>query len=106
MFLFPSSLAAAAALLKHLEHAEGIFYAPKSLKVEFQASMDSALLDGGTAKHVNLFPTPTPGTTRARPTSLFGLLNHCSTPGGVRYLRAGLFQPPVNQHVIEARHEA
>ena len=38
--------------------------------------------------------------------SLFGLLNHCATPGGVRHLRASLYQPPVRQDIIQRRLDA
>ncbi len=48
------SLAAACALLKYLEQVQNVFYAPKSLRVEFQASADTTLIDTDTAKHVEL----------------------------------------------------
>ena len=33
------ALAAACALVKYVEHANNVFYAPRSLKVEFQVSL-------------------------------------------------------------------
>lgn len=97
------SLAAAAALLKYVEHIQNVIYAPGSLKVEFQSSKDTTLIDVETVKNVELL---VPLSNPKSPNSLFGLLNHCTTPGGVRLLRANLFQPPLREDVIEARLDA
>ncbi len=100
------ALAAACALLKYVEHVNNVVYAPRSLKVEFQASADSVAIDAETVKNVELLHpllnirSATGGKSN---NSLFGLLNHCYTPGGVRHLRASLYQPPVKQGVIEEK---
>ena len=96
-------LAAAFALLKYVEYIQNIIYAPKTLKVEFQASEESTLIDVETARHVELL------VCSANPKSkncLFGVINRCVTTGGIRYLRSSLFQPPTSSHVIEGRLQA
>ncbi len=108
------SLAAANALIKYTEHIQNVYFAPRSLRVEFQASADSVLVDADTARNVELL-TPSLASNRRRgstgaaggaKSSLMGVLNHCHTPGGVRHLRAGLFQPPTRRDVIELRLDA
>lgn len=96
------ALAAAFALLKYMEYILNIVYAPRSVKVEFQASADSTMIDVETAKHVELLQTVNPRSNN----SLFGFLNLCTTPGGTRYLRSCLFQPTTKQESIEARLDA
>ena len=99
------SLASACALLKYVEHIQNIVYAPKSLKVEFQASAHTTMIDADTTKHIELL-APTMKGKSGGGHSLFGLVNHCSTPGGVRHLRANLFQPPTQVEVMEGRLDA
>ena len=64
----------------------------KSLKVEFQASTDAMIIDVDTAKHVELLSS---SMSKKKESSLYGVLNKCSTPGGSKLLRATLFQPPI-----------
>ena len=63
----------------------------------------ATVIDPATAEHIELMCSL---GQRESKLSLFGVLNHCSTPGGVRLLRCGLFQPPVDQALIVARQEA
>ncbi|XP_059093663.1 mutS protein homolog 4-like isoform X2 [Tigriopus californicus] len=97
------SLAAASALIKFVEHSQNTVYAPKSLKVEFQASSNTTMIDAETIKHVELL---TPMINSKSNLTLFGILHRCSTPGGIRHLRANLFQPPALVDVINARLDA
>ena len=55
------SLAAAHALLKYMENFQNVYFAPKSLKVEYQAPEDSTLIDADTVKHMELLHTSMPG---------------------------------------------
>ena len=83
-----------------------------------QASTDSAMVDAETVRNVELLgPLLSAGGGGAAASrggwggkrlnsSLFGLLNHCATPGGVRHLRASLYQPPVRQDIIQRRLDA
>ncbi len=102
-------------MLKYVEHVHNIYYSPKTLKVEFQASADSVLIDVDTARHVELLASSLGGTGGGRNTfrsnsspagSLLDIVNNCHTPGGIRQLRAGLFQPPTRLSVIEERLDA
>ena len=61
------------------------------------------MIDPATAEHIELISSLGPERNKL---SLFGILNHCSTKGGVKLLRSGLFQPPVNRQLIEERQEA
>lgn len=88
-----------------MEHTQNIVYAPKSLKVEFQVSAHTTMIDVDTTKHIELL-APSMKSRSGGGHSLFGLLNHCCTPGGVRHLRANLFQPPVQTEIIEGRLNA
>ena len=60
--------------------------------MEFQASTDAMIIDVDTAKHVELLSS---SMSMRKKTSLYGVLNKCSTPGGSKLLRATLFQPPI-----------
>ena len=76
-----------------------------------QASTDSAMVDAETVRNVELLgPLVSVGAAtgggKRTSNSLFGLLNHCATPGGVRHLRASLFQPPVRKDIMERRLDA
>ena len=60
--------------------------------MEFQASTDAMIIDVDTAKHVELLSS---SMSKKKESSLYGVLNKCSTPGGSKLLRATLFQPPI-----------
>ncbi len=92
-------------MLKYTEHVQNAYYAPHSLRVEFQASAASVLIDADTVKHVELLSSFM-GRSNSKRDSLMGVLNRCRTPSGVRQLRAGLFQPPTQEGIIERRRDA
>ena len=79
-----------------------------------QASTDSAMVDAETVRNVELLgPLVSVGAAsggggggKRTSNSLLGLLNHCATPGGVRHLRASLYQPPVLKDTMEHRLDA
>ena len=48
----------------------------------------ATVIDPATAEHIELMCSL--GQRKSK-LSLFGVLNHCSTPGGVRLLKCGLF---------------
>jgi DNA mismatch repair protein MSH4 len=100
------ALAAASALVKYVEYSNNVFFAPSSVRVEFQASEDSAMIDTETIRNVELLSPLMSGSGARANNSMFGLLNHCATPGGVRQLRASLYQPPVKVNVMEYRLDA
>ena len=77
-------------------------FARKSLRVEYQVAEQSTIIDPATAEHIELMSSL--GQSKSK-LSLFGVLNHCSTQGGVRLLRSNLFQPPIDKKVITDRLE-
>ena len=93
-------LAAASSLLKYLEYSENVIFMPKSLKVEYQVSGNSTIIDPETAEHIELINCL---VKRKNHLSLFNLMNKCSTAGGTRLLRANLFQPSIDKILITKR---
>ena len=75
-------------------------FARKSLRVDYQVAEKSTIIDPATAEHIELMTSL--GQSKSK-LSLFGVLNHCNTQGGVRLLRSNLFQPPIDQKVIMDR---
>ena len=65
--------------------------------MEFQASTDAMIIDVDTAKHVELLSS---SMSKKKESSLYGVLNKCSTPGGSKLLRATLFQPPIKVNLM------
>lgn len=59
-------------------------------------------LDASALKALNLMPGPKDG---AKTMSLYGLLNHCKTPGGNRLLSQWLKQPLMEKGEIETRQQ-
>ena len=74
-----------------------------SLKIEYQGADQVTVIDPATAEHIELMSSLGPERNKL---SLFGIMNHCKTKGGVKLLRSNLFQPPVDQQLVEARQEA
>ena len=97
------ALAAAFALLRYMEFIHNTVYAPKTLKVEFHAPENSTMIDMETAKHVELLFS---AINMKSKNTLFGIINTCSTVGGVRLLRSSLFQPPTKLAIIRCRQDA
>jgi len=88
-----------------------VYYTPRTLRVLYQASADSVLVDADTARHVELLAPSIVGISgggnrRGPARSLLAVVNRCQTPGGIRQLRANLFQPLTAKEAIEARLDA
>ena len=96
-------LAAANALLKYIECHLNHGFNRASLKIEYQAADQVTVIDPATAEHIELMSSLGPEKNKL---SLFGIMNHCRTKGGVKLLRSNVFQPPVDQQLIERRQEA
>nr|CAD7401458.1 unnamed protein product [Timema cristinae] len=94
------ALSAAAALLKYSEFIENKIFAPKSLKVEYQGSHNTTIIDVATASRLELVRSLQGSGSQ---NSLLGILNHCSTAGGTRLLRANILQPPCLPEIIRNR---
>eukprot|EP00075_Anas_platyrhynchos_P028911 XP_027318164.1 mutS protein homolog 4 isoform X2 [Anas platyrhynchos] len=93
-------LAAAAALLKYVEFIQNSVYAPKSLKVHFQGSEKTAMIDSSSAQNLELV---TNNRDSRNGHTLFGVLNYTKTPGGSRRLRSNILEPLVDAETINTR---
>ncbi|KAM6122485.1 LOW QUALITY PROTEIN: mutS protein homolog 4-like, partial [Pterocles gutturalis] len=92
-------LAAAAALLKYVEFIQNSVYAPKSLKVRFQGSEKTAMIDSSSAQNLELVIN----NRDSRNSHTFGVLNYTKTPGGSRRLRSNILEPLVDAETINTR---
>ncbi|XP_064310865.1 mutS protein homolog 4 isoform X2 [Phalacrocorax carbo] len=93
-------LAAAAALLKYVEFIQNSVYAPKSLKVRFQGSEKTAMIDSSSAQNLELVIN---NRDSRNGHTLFGVLNYTKTPGGSRRLRSNILEPLVDVETINTR---
>ncbi|XP_071555070.1 mutS protein homolog 4 [Temnothorax nylanderi] len=93
------ALAAAAALLKYVEYVQHMVYAPKSVRIEFQGSPNTTMIDIESARSLELVVSQ----SKQSIVSLLGTMNRCLTPMGRRLLRASILQPPCNEHLIADR---
>ncbi|OXB54524.1 hypothetical protein ASZ78_005921 [Callipepla squamata] len=93
-------LAAAAALIKYVEFIQNSIYAPKSLKVHFQGSEKTAMIDSSSAQNLELV---TNNRDSRSGHTLFGVLNYTKTPGGSRRLRSNILEPLVDAETIKTR---
>uniref|UniRef100_A0AAV2JJK8 DNA mismatch repair proteins mutS family domain-containing protein n=1 Tax=Knipowitschia caucasica TaxID=637954 RepID=A0AAV2JJK8_KNICA len=93
-------LAAAAALLKYLEFIQNSVYAPKSLKVNFKGSEQTAMIDTASATNLELVVN---NRDHRSDHTLFGVLNHTKTSGGARRLRSNILEPLVDVDTINIR---
>ncbi|XP_030643259.1 mutS protein homolog 4 [Chanos chanos] len=93
-------LAAAAALLKYLEFLQKSIYAPKSLRVTFRGSEQTAMIDSASAINLELVIN---NRDHRSEHSLLGVLNYTKTPGGERRLRANILEPLADTDTINIR---
>ncbi|XP_053927089.1 mutS protein homolog 4 isoform X5 [Cuculus canorus] len=93
-------LAAAAALLKYVEFIQNSVYAPKSLKVRFQGSEKTAMIDSSSAQNLELVIN---NRDSRNSHTLYGVLNYTKTPGGSRRLRSNILEPLVDAESINMR---
>nr|XP_020758667.1 mutS protein homolog 4 isoform X2 [Odocoileus virginianus texanus] len=93
-------LAAVAALLKYVEFIQNSVYAPKSLKICFQGSEQTAMIDSSSAQNLELLINNQDSRNNH---TLFGVLNYTKTPGGSRRLRSNILEPLVDVETINMR---
>ncbi|KAM3871478.1 mutS protein homolog 4 [Diretmus argenteus] len=96
-------LAAAAALLKYLEFIQNSIYAPKSLKVIFKGSEQTAMIDSASAANLELVVN---NRDHRSEHTLLGVLNYTKTPGGGRRLRSNILEPLLDVDTINIRLDA
>ncbi|KAG5327604.1 MSH4 protein, partial [Pseudoatta argentina] len=93
------ALAAAAALLKYVEYIQHMVYAPKSMRIEFQGSPNTTMIDIESARSLELVVSQ----SKQSIVSLLGTMNRCLTPMGRRLLRASILQPSCDECLIAYR---
>ncbi|KAG5265943.1 hypothetical protein AALO_G00248090 [Alosa alosa] len=93
-------LAASAALLKYFEFVQNSIYAPRSLKVSFQGSDQTAMIDSASASNLELVVNNRDHRSNH---CLLGVLNYTKTPGGERRLRSNILEPLVDVDTINIR---
>ncbi|CAG9812751.1 unnamed protein product [Phaedon cochleariae] len=96
------ALAAASALITYIQDHVFIYYAPGTIKVDYQESEGYAVIDVSTADYLELVSSTRPAQGN-KYASLFGVLNHCQTKIGARMLRSIILQPPFKAEYIENR---
>uniref|UniRef100_F1KXL2 MutS protein him-14 n=1 Tax=Ascaris suum TaxID=6253 RepID=F1KXL2_ASCSU len=98
-------MAAAAALIKYVEHVQNVLFAQSSLKITYEALSKVCFIDVNTMHNLEIVDRP--GYARSSSNrSLYSLLENCLTGGGVRMLRSNLLQPSADVSVINARCDA
>ncbi|KAI4879092.1 hypothetical protein NFI96_014431 [Prochilodus magdalenae] len=92
--------ASAAALLKYIEFIQNSVYAPKSLKVSFTGSEQTAMIDSVSARNLELVIN---NRDQRSNHTLLGVLNYTKTPGGERRLRCNILEPLLDVDTINTR---
>ncbi|ORX92867.1 hypothetical protein K493DRAFT_224545, partial [Basidiobolus meristosporus CBS 931.73] len=83
-------LAATAALLKYIENSRDIFFTPQSIRFKYETCESLIYSDALTARNLELV---TNILNSKNNNSLYGTLNHTSTPMGARMLKINVLQP-------------
>ncbi|XP_054269592.1 mutS protein homolog 4-like isoform X2 [Macrosteles quadrilineatus] len=94
------ALSATSALLKYIEFQKNKIFMPKSLRIEYHSPENVMSIDMKTAQKLELVLSL---NGRGSKGSLLGVLDHCSTWGGKRSLRANILQPPTTLELINSR---
>jgi DNA mismatch repair protein MSH4 len=77
--------------MKYIEHNHSLLFAPHSLRIRFKPSEDTMMIDISAIQALEIMQNQENSKSKE---SLFGLLNHTSTPMGSRLLRSSILQPP------------
>lgn len=94
---------AAAAAIQYTENKYHIEYTAKSVRIKFQASEDSMILNSTTIKNLELVHN---AIDPKKGMSLFKLMNFTQTAMGARMLRSSLLQPLTNEETLVKRHDS
>lgn len=90
--------------MKYIEQGFAITFAPHSLRIHYQPSEDTMMVDISAFRSLEIMQNSRNPKSRD---CLFGLLNHTSTPMGTRMLRSNILQPPTRHDAfIVPRYEA
>ncbi|TVY75933.1 MutS protein-like protein [Lachnellula suecica] len=92
-----------AATLKYIELKMSLTFAFRSLRIKYQPSEGSMMIDLSTIQSLELIQNIHNPKSKE---CLFGLMNETLTPMGSRLLRSNLLQPSTNPQVLILRYEA
>ncbi|KAJ6445131.1 DNA mismatch repair protein Msh4 [Purpureocillium lavendulum] len=93
-----------AAAMKYTEHHFMISFAPHSLRIRYQPSEDTMMIDMAAIQSLEIMQNSQSPKSKE---SLYGLLNHTCTPMGARMLRRNILQPPTGHETFLApRYDA
>ncbi|KIX93861.1 uncharacterized protein Z520_10486 [Fonsecaea multimorphosa CBS 102226] len=91
------------AALKYIDLAMKLTFAPQTLRIKFEPSEGSTMIDLSTMASLELIQNLQNDKSRD---CLFGLLNQTLTPMGARFLRSNVLQPSTDAEKIRKRQQA
>ncbi|KIW17710.1 hypothetical protein PV08_04905 [Exophiala spinifera] len=91
------------AAMRYTELALHKIFAPKTLRIRFEAAEGSVMMDLSTIKSLELVQNVHNAKSRD---CLYGLLNNTLTPMGARFLRVNILQPSTDVGKINKRQDA
>jgi DNA mismatch repair protein MSH4 len=89
--------------LKYIAFSMSLTFAFHSLRIKYQPSEDSMMIDLSTIRSLELIQNIQNSKSRD---CLFGLMNETLTPMGARLLRSSILQPSTLEKVLSRRYEA
>ncbi|SMR57480.1 unnamed protein product [Zymoseptoria tritici ST99CH_3D1] len=92
-----------AAVLKFIEHGLSKIFPARSLRVKYEPSEGSMMIDLATIRSLELVQNLQNPKSKD---CLFGQLNETLTPMGARLLRSNILQPVTNPETLNKRYEA
>ncbi|KAF5025991.1 hypothetical protein F66182_1893 [Fusarium sp. NRRL 66182] len=93
-----------AAAMKYIQQHFSISFIPHSLRIQYRPAEDTMMIDISAIQSLEIMQNVRNSKSKD---SLFGLLNHTSTPMGSRMLRSNILQPPTRPDVsITPRYDA
>ncbi|CEI69168.1 unnamed protein product [Fusarium venenatum] len=93
-----------AAAMKYIHQKFSINFVPHSLRIQYRPSEDTMMIDISAIQSLEIMQNLRSSKSKD---SLFGLLNHTSTPMGSRLLRSNILQPPTDaERVVLTRYDA
>ncbi|KAK6587441.1 hypothetical protein PZA11_000731 [Diplocarpon coronariae] len=92
-----------AAVLKYIDLNMSLTFAYHSLRIKYQPSEGSMMIDLSTIQSLELIQNLHNSKSRA---CLYGVMNHTMTPMGARLLRSNILQPSTQADVLEQRYDA
>ncbi|PBP25854.1 DNA mismatch repair protein Msh4, partial [Diplocarpon rosae] len=92
-----------AAVLKYIDLNMSLTFAYHSLRIKYQPSEGSMMIDLSTIHSLELIQNLHNSKSRA---CLYGVMNQTLTPMGARLLRSNILQPSTQADVLEQRYDA